>query len=499
MCVGEPGGGVGVPEQPNIVFILTDDQGYWSLGSYGNAEIRTPRLDAIAAKGMRFENFFCASPVCSPARASLVTGRIPSQHGVHDWIRAGDVSDEKVEPDGHGRVIEYLEGQTGYTDLLAASGYQCGMSGKWHLGDSHHPQKSFEFWEVHAKGGGPYYNAPMVRGGEIYHEPRYVTDAITDNALVFLETTEDDERPFYLSVHYTAPHSPWQRDHHPAEIFDSYHESCPFESVPDGLAPPEWAEHLSIPVKDAETRRTYLSGYYAAITAMDSNVGRILDWLEKHGQLANTLICFTSDNGMNMGHHGVYGKGNATFPMNMFEESVKVPFLMSWPARIAAGSVCTELLSHYDFMPTLLDCVGVENPEADSLPGKSFAALLDGGTEGLRDQVVVFDEYGPVRMIRTPSWKYVHRYPYGPNELYDLENDPGEMENLALDPAHEATRASLKDRLESWFVEYVDPALDGTHEDVTGSGQLDLAGPAAQGRPNFAANRRLRQDKPKTK
>ncbi|MBT3374600.1 MAG: sulfatase-like hydrolase/transferase [Lentisphaerae bacterium] len=484
-------------DRPNVLFILTDDQGYWSLGSYGNAEIRTPCLDAIAASGMRFENMFCASPVCSPARASLVTGRIPSQHGVHDWIRAGDVSDETVEPGGKGRTIEYLAGQTGYTDFLAAGGYQCGMSGKWHLGDSHHAQKGFEFWEVHAKGGGPYYNAPMVHNGEIYRESGYVTDVITDNALAFLETTMHDARPFYLSVHYTAPHSPWQRDQHPTEIFESYYDHCPFDSVPDGLEPPEWAEHLSIPVKDAETRRNYLSGYYAAITAMDTNVGRIVDWLDEHGERENTLICFTSDNGMNMGHHGVYGKGNATFPMNMYEESVKVPFLMSWPDRIAAGRVCSELLSHYDFMPTLLDCVGVPNPDAASLPGQSFAGVLGSETEPPRDQVVVFDEYGPVRMIRTRSWKYIHRYPHGPNEMYDLVNDPSESENLVDIPDHGATRIALKGRLDNWFLTYVDPALDGTHEDVTGSGQLDLAGPASRGRVSFAADRRARKEKTK--
>jgi len=149
-----------------------------------------------------------------------------------------------------------------------------------------------------------------------------------------------------------------------------------------------------------------------------------------------------------------------------------------------------------DFMPTLLECVGVANPVADSLPGRSFAALLDGRDNAPRDHVVVFDEYGPVRMIRTREWKYIHRYPYGPNELYNLVTDPAEERNLVEDPNHESTRTSLKGRLESWFVEYVDPALDGTHEEVTGSGQLDLAGPRALGRPNFAVDRLKQRNKP---
>lgn len=476
--------------RPNIVFVLTDDQGFWSLGSYGNRECRTPNLDRLAASGMRFDAFFCASPVCSPARASIMTGKIPSQHGVHDWLRAGNTTDLQAEPSSTRGCIEYLAGHTGYTDLLAAAGYGCGMSGKWHMGDSHHVQKSFEFWDVHAKGGGPYYHAPMVRDGDLYHEPRYVTDAITDNALTFLESRQDDHRPFYLGVHYTAPHSPWGRDHHPAELFDDYHANCAFESTPDGVEPPEWALRLNIPVKDAETRRAHLSGYYAAITAMDANVGRLLDWLEQHGLSENTIVCFTSDNGMNMGHHGIYGKGNATFPLNMYEESVRVPFLMSWPARIAAGSTCDELLSHYDFMPTLLECVGVANPAAGELPGRSFAGLLDGSSTHVRENVVVFDEYGPVRMIRNRDWKYIHRYPYGPHELYDLRNDPGEISNLYECEECDEVLQQLRCGLVDWFLRYVDPNVDGLREEVTGAGQLDLAGPAAEGRLNFATDRK---------
>ena len=185
---------------PNILFILTDDQGAWAMGCYGNPEIRTPNLDRLAAQGARFEHFFCASPVCSPARASLLTGRIPSQHGVHDYLCEGN--------GGCGqRAIQYLEGQTGYTDLLAAAGYQCALSGKWHLGDGAHPQKGFSFWYTHQKGGGPYYNAPMFRDGEPVIEERYITDVITDEALRFLDE-RDREKPFYLSVHYTAPTAP---------------------------------------------------------------------------------------------------------------------------------------------------------------------------------------------------------------------------------------------------------------------------------------------------
>ena len=471
------------PDRPNILFVLTDDQGHWALGCAGNPEIRTPNLDRLAASGLRFEEFFCVSPVCSPARASILTGRIPSQHGVHDWLRAGNST---CEPDRDGELTEYLEGQTGYTELLAAAGYRCGLSGKWHLGDSHHAQKGFDFWEVHAKGGGPYYRAPMIRNGDVHEETRYVTDVITDNGLRFLDEVLDGSQPFYLGVNYTAPHSPWGRAEHPPDLYGEYFDNCPFTSFPEDPIHP-W--HLgSRPwVGDKpEERRGVLAGYCAATTAMDTGFGRLLDWLEQRGLRDNTLVIFTSDNGMNMGHHGIYGKGNGTFPQNMYDTSVKVPMLMSLPGRIPPNEVVDELLSHYDLMPTLLEFVGLDMPRDESLPGFSFAPLLRGKAGSSRDEVVVFDEYGPVRMIRTREWKYVHRYPYGPHELYNLQSDSGEKLNRIDDKTCCAVREQLKSRLESWFCRYVDPARDGTHEAVTGNGQLGLAGPAGEGRKTWS-------------
>ena len=472
-------------DRPNVIFILSDDQGPWALGCAGNDEIETPHLDRLAATGMRFDNFFCASPVCSPARATLLTGRIPSQHGVHDWLAAGNTL-AKYEPAREGQLIEYLKGQPGYTDFLAKAGYRCGISGKWHMGDSHHAQKSFEFWRVHAMGGGRYYNAPMVRGGEVYEESRYVTDAITDNALDWLGSCVGDDRPFYLSVHYTAPHSPWERQHHPAELYDHYHDHCAFASVPDGLTPPGWVRHRSIPVDGAETRRTYLAGYFAAITAMDGNIGRLLGFLEDRGLRKNTLVVFSSDNGMNMGHHGVFGKGNATFPLNMFEESVKVPFIVSHPGRIEQGVVNSALLSQYDFMQTLLDYVGVANPPGVQLAGRSFASLLGGESSAGHEHVVVFDEYGPVRMVRTQNCKYIHRYPYGPNELYDLRNDPREESNLDGSAEWRNTKHQMRRRLVEWFLRYAAPDRDGSGEPVTGSGQVGPCGRGAHGQCAFS-------------
>jgi len=462
--------------KPNIVFILTDDQGAWAMGCAGNPEIRTPNLDRIAATGMRFANFFCTSPVCSPARASILTGRIPSQHGVHDWIRGGNVTS------GQDHAIEYLEGMTGYTDVLAAHGYRCAMSGKWHMGHSVKPQKGFSHWYTHQFGGGPYYDAPMIRNGELIKEPGYVTDNITDEALKILDDYAAGDAPFYLSVHYTAPHSPWINSH-PEDVVASYGD-CAFESCPEKPLH-EWSIHTA-PRGTGQVRLDNLKGYFAAVTCMDANVGRLLDKLEALGLRQNTLVVFISDNGMNMGHHGIWGKGNGTFPQNMFDTSVKVPCLASHPSVIPEGVVCDALLSQYDFMPTLLDYCGLENPEAERLPGRSFASVLKGGSMAEHEAVYVYDEYGPVRMVRTREWKYVHRYPYGPHELYDLVNDPDERTDLVADESRQALKEELKAQLDEWYDTWADPRLDGTREAVYGKGQLQLAGPGGKGKKAYA-------------
>ena len=457
----------------NVIFILTDDQGFWAAGCYGNHEIRTPNIDRLAATGVRFENFFCTSPVCSPSRATLLTGRIPSRHGVHDWIRGGN-----VPPD----AVPYLEGQTTYTDVMAQRGYVCGISGKWHLGASQLAQHHFGHWFVHQRGGGPYNNAPMVRDGELVNEPGYVTDVITGDALEFIDAQAGTGTPFYLSVHYTAPHSPWTG--HPQDIVDSY-DDCPFETCPQEPRHP-WAKAFS---DEHLGNRESLKGYFAAVTAMDADVGRIIDRVEELGLRENTLIIFNSDNGYSCGHHGFWGKGNGTFPLNMVENSVKVPLIFSQPGRLPEGRSTDVLVSGYDFMPTLLDCLGLPVPEGEGLPGCSFLPVLTGASDTGRDLVVVYAEYGPTRMLRTREWKYVHRYPYGPNELYDLVNDPDERQNRVDDPAHGQRIREMRQQLAEWFARYVDPAMDGASWPVTGYGQRTRVGPTSCGGDNFYHSR----------
>jgi len=459
-----------MPNRTNIVFILTDDQGVWAAGCYGNPEIRTPNIDRLAAEGMRFERFFVATPVCSPSRATFLTGRIPSQHGVHDWIREGNVG-----PD----AAEYIRDEVCYTDVLAANGWNCALSGKWHLGASQIPQHGFSHWYTHQQGGGPYYNAPMVRDGQLVNEPGYVTDRITDDALDWLEAHGRDEAPFYLSVHYTAPHSPW--DCHPPEVVESY-DACPFDSCPQEPRHP-WAVSLTGRCLGSRAMR---KGYFAAVTAMDANVGRILDRLDAMGLREETLVVFTSDNGFSCGHHGFWGKGNGTNPRNMYENSIRVPFVARHPGRIPAGAVQRAMVSAYDFMPTLLDYVGLAAPEGRGIVGESFLPALLGRSDRARDHVVIYDEYGDTRMVRTEEWKYVHRYPDGPHELWDLARDPDERRNLVAEPAQAGRIREMRALLEDWFARHADPRVDGTAQGVTGLGQLRPVFPEfAQGGPAY--------------
>ena len=449
-------------KKTNILFILTDDQGYWSLGSYGNRDVISPTLDKLAEEGARFENCFCVSPVCSPARASIFTGRIPSQHGVHDWL------DEH-----HKDTVEYLKGQDTFVKVLSENGYRCCLSGKWHLGNSAEIQQGFSEWYVHEKGGGPYYNAPMYKDGVLIEEPKYITDATTDYGIEFLEKYAESDEPFYLSLHYTAPHAPWGPEHHPKELLDLY-KDCKFESCPREDYHP-WKIRETFEGTEEE-RLAILRGYFGAITGVDRGVQKVIDKLEELGKLEDTLIIFTSDNGMNMGHHGIFGKGNGTSPLNMFETSVKIPMIVSHKNHIAGGKVFKGLYSHYDIMPTILEYVGIDYKSPIALPGKSFCEVLTGGKENEEKDVVVFDEYGPVRMIRNREWKYIHRYPFGPHELYCLAEDSDEKVNLIDDEKYQYKVREMRMRLEKWFVKYVNPEIDGAREPVFGAGQKGLAG-----------------------
>ena len=446
-------------DKKNVVLILTDDHGFWAVGCYGNPEIRTPNLDRLARTGTRFENFFVATPVCSPSRATILTGRLPSQHGIHAHIRGGNFG-----PD----AIRYLEGEVAYTDIMARHGWTCGLSGKWHLGDSQVPQHGFTDWFVHTQGGSPYHDAPMVRHGQLVSEPRYLTEAITGQGLEWLDRYAAGGFPFYLSLHYTAPHHPWIEEH-PQDIVDSY-DDCPFDSCPQEPRHP-WATGYT---DENLGNHEALKGYFASVTAMDQDVGRVLDRLEALGLREGTLVVFLSDNGFSCGQHGFWGKGNGTTPRNMYERSIRVPAIFSHPGQVSEGRVEQAMVSAYDFMPTLLEYLDLPVPKDRNLPGNSFLSALKGEPFQGRGNVVIFDEYGPVRMVRTREWKYVYRHAHGPHELYNLAEDPDERINLSEETSQRERIAGLQKTMDEWFARYVDPRRDGLWQSGGEEGQTRL-------------------------
>ena len=453
---------------PNLVFILSDDHGAWALGKE-TPEILTPNLDRMIREGVWFRNFFCASPVCSPARMSLVTGRLPSAHGVHDWLSSGNADAEKLPPDmraafpRENTACDFLSGMPECFSLLRGAGYRMALIGKWHMGDSLRPRPGFDTWIPLLRGGCRYMHADVCVDGAPRFLNQYVTDFFSDRAAEYLESRPHG--PFLLCLHYTAPHTPWNHEEHRQDILRRY-DGCAFRCHPFRPVHPDQVE---MEVGDTDERRRYLlKGYYAAITAMDEGIGRVLEALEKTGLAENTAVFFSGDNGMNLGQHGIWGKGNGTWPMNMYDTSVRVPFI-AWGAGIRRGARVENLYSHVDVLPTLCDALGAPLPGV--LPGESFLEELTKGRAPRDRQICILDEYGPVRMIRTRTHKYIHEGIRGGHQLYDLTSDPGEEHNLFGHPAYAAVQEQLRQRLEEAFARFTRAPFDGAKTSPDGSGQ----------------------------
>ncbi|WP_193107122.1 sulfatase-like hydrolase/transferase [Brachybacterium sp. FME24] len=467
--------------RPNVLLLVTDDQGSWALRTR-TPELHTPTLDRLQREGTTLPQFYCASPVCSPARASMMTGRMPSAHGIHDWILpealARTASPRRpLDPD----FLADLPGADTIAAMLSRDGYRCGMVGKWHVGSSDAPAPGFDYWYAHQLGGGSYYGAPIWEQdpatgvpavpAQSGSEPRYLTDALTERGLDFLGRgpSGGDERPFFLQVNWTAPHDPWLGQEHPGELRDLYRDTD-FPSIPQ-LPDHPWfvRENFAGPLAN---RHEALAGYGAAVSGVDRSVAQLLAHLEQTGELARTVVLFTSDNGFSCGHHGVWGKGNATWPLNFWEPSITVPFIARWPGVIPAGHVDQRPTSATSLYETLAELTGAM-PAPDPLrAGRSFAPRLLGAdlpTEA-DDRIVIHDEYGAARMIRTDGWKLVLRRE-GPVELYDLEADPLEDSDRSGDPASAARRRDLTDAMTSWFADHEVAALSGWSTGTDGAGQ----------------------------
>ncbi len=434
----------GAQRRPNIVVFMTDDHGAWASSVYGCREMRTPNLEKLAAGGTKFSRAYAATPVCSPSRMTYLTGTLPSKHTLQDYLRPEDSFGPKAR--------RWVNGLTSYSSLLAKSGYVCGLTGKWHLGGDESAQEGFSYWATVPGGGGTFKDAEFVRNGERIRKAGFKEDGIGDFALEFLNQRKGKPEPFFLLVPFYAPHTPF--DYQPAE------DRAPYAGSQFGCFPREkphpWSNQTTFPL---QLKESSMAGYSALVTGMDRNIGRVLEWLEREGLRDNTTVVFTADQGYNAGHHGVWGKGNGTWPFNMYEESVRVPLIWNHPGRIAAGKTIDPMVSSYDFFHTLLDWAGVKAPPSVAeRVGRSYAGFLRGKAPAKWPDRVFF-EYAMVRGVRSANLKLVLRTPEWPSEFYDLEADPGEKRNLWDDPAHAAQRADLTRQVEAFFAKAGAPPL----------------------------------------
>lgn len=458
----------------NFVVILTDDQGRWAM-PHRMPELVMPHLQDMLDESLELEQMYCASPVCSPSRASMLTGRMPSAHGVHDWLVGGR------HPDAH--PDHYLEGQPTTPEVLSKGGYQCAMSGKWHVGHSQDPAPGFEFWFAHRYGGGPYYGAPIWRDGQPKEEPVYFTDAVSANALDFLKS-RDRNRPFYLQVNFTAPHDPWI-DNHPQDLVDLY-ANTEFPSVPRE-EPHPWTEPRRDNFAGAfADPQPHLAGYCASLTAVDRSLGSIRALLKEQGISHNTVVVYLSDNGFSCGHHGIWGKGNGTHPLNFWDSSVRIPCVVHLPG----GAIGTSeaLLSSVSLHRTLCDLAGLPVPNDEWGAGSSFADVLRQNTAVGERFVVVSSEYGGARMITDGCFKLVERFD-GPGEFYDLVEDPSEQRNLYDDPSWRTEQSTLSTELHQRFGQHTRPGTSAWTRGVTGLGQIQPLSRGLSDEQTYAQNR----------
>jgi len=429
------------PRRPNVVFIMTDDHGAWALGSSGCKDIHTPNLDRLAAGGARFTQAYAATPVCSPSRMTYLTGRVPSTHGVQDWLRPVD----SFGPASR----RWLEGHPTFTEILAKAGYELGMCGKWHMGHDDQPQAGFSYWATVPGGGGTYRNPVMVHNGKQVQTQGYKTDLVGDAALDFLDQSRGG--PFFLYLPFYAPHTPY--DFQPESYRAPYADSD-FSCFPN-TKPHDWTNATLRRLHGVEANKR---AYSSLVTGVDANVGRIEKKLEQLGVRDNTLVIFTADQGWNAGHHGFWGKGNGTWPFNMYEESIRVPMIWNHPGRIRAGQILNPMVSSYDFFPTILDYLDVAAPPDAKRPGRSYAGFLTGDRP--RWGNTLFFEYSYVRAIRSGKWKFIERTQDWPSEFYDLDKDPDEENDLFHSPGHRGRREQLRVELREFFDRLGAPPLE---------------------------------------
>ncbi len=445
--------------QPNIIVVMADDHGQWALGSYGLEQLRTPNIDFLADQGVLFENAMSPAPVCSAARASFHTGKMPSQHGVHDFLN------ESPEFDAN-----WLAGETMLSERLQEQGYRTALIGKWHATtDSKPPQRGFDRWLSYdpytAGWANQYIHSGTVSfssdGAALSYtgvQARY----LTEEAIRFIDEhpDEDSAKPFFISLNFTEPHAPFEGL--PERLVARY-RSVANEVIRAGAASDlaDRGSHTTTPEEHVEQFAQYL----AAVALIDEQVGRLLDALQGRDLLDETLIVYTADHGLLVGQYGLYGKTNATNPANFYEETIRIPMILHAPRNRMRGQQSRgELVDLIDLHATVLDYASDgEETAAEYGPGRSLRPLLEGerNTDWRTVQVA---ERGNLRMITDGRWKLVREYfedeRQAPTDRwYDLAHPFGERHSVDLPDA--PVRGRLMSELEKFFNRYATPEHSG--------------------------------------
>jgi len=418
--------------RPNLIFILTDDQRWDALGSAGHPFFQSPNLDRLAREGVRFSNTFVTTSLCSPSRATFLTGLYPHRHGVRNNLTPWT-----------GEHLTFLE-------RLASAGYDCAFIGKWHMPGKGLPRLQgvdpfISFTAV--AGQGKYFNCPLVINGHKVKTKGYITDQLTDYALDFLK--QPRTRPFCLYLSHKAVHSPMNPAPRHQGLYRDAKVTLPPELKFKGHEAHYNLMHLLVMGKNTpESWIRQIQDYYATLQAVDESAGKILDYLDRAGRAENTAVFFAGDNGFFWGEHGLIDKRYA------YEESLRIPLLARFPAGIEKpGRRVEEMALNLDLAPTLLDLAGMEIPA--EMQGLSWRALLRGERSQWRQSFLYeyFKDWPypvpPMLAVRTPEWKYIHYLEAKrEDELFHLAADPKEKTNLIARASDAQTLASLRAELE---------------------------------------------------
>ncbi len=437
--------------RPNVILIMSDNQQAATLGCYGNSEIESPNLDAMAESGLRFDRAFCPNAFCSPCRASVLTGLLPSQHGVHSWIDDRNAEDWPSE-------WHALQGHRTLPESLKAHGYRTGIFGKYHLGESETPGAGWDDWVTMEHGHvRSFYGNRITENGERYVHRGHAVDFFTDKALEFIGR---DDGPFFAFVPYPAPYGHWPATNDGVRNrYSDRYDRCPMESVPRmGVSAEAVANYDMIRSESgggldfsmlvrAPNHLPSLRNYYSQISMVDDAVGRILS------AAPDALVLFTADHGLSLGHHGFWGHGASTYPSNLHLAAHSVPLIAHRAGALPSGRSGLHV-SNMDLHATILDYVGAEFDRGG--PSRSFAPLLRGEEIRSWGDDEVFSEQEETRVIRTPRWAFFKRFrrdgsPELPDALFDVAKDPDETRNLANDPVHSRTVAELSARIDAFF------------------------------------------------